>query len=539
MPAPPKTIPTSAGLQLVLFGLPGSGKSSLLGALVQAAASQSAVLRGKLVDDTGRLAELRRSTYAENLPATTEEVVAYPVAFEPQGSQAFQAALLDSDGRLAQQYLAGKRPLEPRDSDLAQALLGADTIVLTLDVTAGGQVEAHLAAFRRFLSLLQEVRGRRTDVADLPVWLVLTKCDQLAKPDDTFSKWVQRVEEAKRKLGDRVAEFLFAKPGRAAFGTIHLNLWATAMRRPALANQPAPAAEPYGVAELFRQCLASAQKFDRRERRSGRRLELAVGGLGFLVILMLLLSAVFALTQPDTELMTLEEQVQTLLPDSDAKAERRLRGPVKERLAQLDRIRENEAFSKLTVSTRDAVEQARAELAAYLQARQKVQDDVKEPFQAKNEAEFDQFEKQAHDFALPPSYAAAWTDTRLAHQLAKMREEYARVRAAVDEKVRWIRKHVDDGKRLNDQAYSEVLPMLVKTEKSKREQAARPWFAAYANFRKAQYVHSSEQPLTGVTSYIYADLDKFQAVRAARKEWDKVRRDLDETYDLVVKRMAD
>jgi GTPase SAR1 family protein len=534
-----KSTPSPVGLQLLLFGLPGSGKSSLLGALVQAAASQSAVLHGKLIDDSGRLAELRRCTFSENLPATTDEVVAYPVGFEPQGSRPLAAALVDSDGRLAQQYLSGKRTLEPRDSALANAMTAADTLILTLDVTAGSQVEAQLVAFRRFLGLLEEVRGRRTDVADLPVYLVLTKCDQLAKPDDTFSKWLQRIEEAKRKLGERFAEFLAARQDEPAFGTIDLKLWATAVCRPALANQPAPAAEPYGVAELFRQCFDSAAQFDRRERRAGRRLELAVGSLGFLVVFMLLLSAVFVLTQPDTDLIDLQEQVQTLLGDPEAKAERRLGGAVKERLAQLDRIEENAAFARLPASTQAAAQAMRAELAAYVEARRRYQEEVKEPFQAKNETEFDKFEKQARAFTLPPEYAAAWADTRLARQLAQRHEEYTRVHAAVSDRVQSMGKAIEDGKKLDDLAYRDILPKVVQADKATREQLARPWFNAYADYRKSPYLPSNDQPLPGVTAYIYAELDKFQAVQQARKEWDKVRRKLKKTEELVLERMTD
>src|SRR5579859_6712842 len=214
------------GLRLLLFGLPGSGKSALLGALVQAGTSQAAVLHGKLADDTGRLTALREHTYGDALAATTGEVVAYPIHFEPQGGTPLAVTLLDCDGRLAAAYLAGKRPLDVRDSSLARAMLEADTVILTLDASAGGEVEAQLAMLRHFLTLLQQVRGRRTDVADLPVYLVLTKCDQLAAADDTFSKWLQRIEEAKRRLGTRFAEFIANRPA-PAFGTIDLHLWAT------------------------------------------------------------------------------------------------------------------------------------------------------------------------------------------------------------------------------------------------------------------------------------------------------------------------
>ena len=74
-------------VRLLVFGLPGSGKSSLLGALVQASRLQAAVLKGQIADDTGRLAELRRRTYTGTFPPTTTEAALYPLHFVPKGRE--------------------------------------------------------------------------------------------------------------------------------------------------------------------------------------------------------------------------------------------------------------------------------------------------------------------------------------------------------------------------------------------------------------------------------------------------------------------
>lgn len=529
------------GLRLLLFGPPGSGKSALLGALVQAAESQALVLHGKLADDTGRLTALRDRTYAEALPATTDEVVAYPVHFAPPSSRPLAVTLLDCDGRLAAAYLAGKRPLDPHDSGLARAMLEADTVILTLDASATAEAETQLATLRRFLTLMQNVRGRRTDVADLPVYLVLTKCDRLSTPDDTFSKWLQRMEESKRRLGTRFAEFLANRPAGPAFGTIDLHLWATAVRRPPLADRPAPTAEPYGVAELFRQCLASAAAFDQREVQAGRRLEFAVGGLGLLVVLMVLVATMFALTQPDTELVRLEEEVQAVLPEPDASAPRRLRGDLPQRLKQLEDIERNAAYDRLPQKTRSAVEESAAEFASYVKTRQRFHAEVKPPFQAKNEAEFDRYEKQAKDFHLPAAYAEAWANTSLAEQLATVRREYASVRAALHQELDWIGKQILEGKRLNEEGNT-LPPELAALEPTKRKegrQKAEAWFAAYLKYSNRPFAHfPGDQPIRGTVSFTYGDLRKFHAIRDARQEWDRTRSKLDETYQYVSKLMT-
>lgn len=535
---------TATGLRLLVFGLPGSGKSSLLGALVQAAGAQAAVLKGKLADDTGQLTALRQRVYAGAPPATAEAVVAYPVHFVPLDAAGggVAATLFDCDGRVAQGYLAGKRPLEPRDSDLAREMLAADTVILTLDAAAAGsQVEAHLSAFRRFLTRLEAARGGRADVADLPVYLVLTKCDQLAKPDDSFSKWLQRIEEAKRRLGERFTTFLGDDPG-AAFGTVDLQLWATAVRRPALADRPAQDGDPYGVAELFRQCLASAASFDRREHRASRRLELTVGGLGFMVIVLTLLAGLFLASRPDTALTHLEEQVQTAVPEADAPADRRLRGPLPERLAQLEAIEQDPAFGKLPAHTQEAVRQSAAEIAAYVATSRDFRANMRQPYQAKDEAEFDRFERQVQELALPPKYAAAWADTRLARTLTATRREYAAVRSAVAAEVQWIGERIAEGKQLRTKATTTVIPALGDPDPA-RVQAGRKqadaWIAAYAKYVNRPYLRlPGDQPIAGTAAYTYADLRRFRAVRQARKEWDQAKEQLNETYRYVAKLTA-
>ena len=66
-------------------------------------------------------------------------------------------------------------------------------------------------------------------------------------------------------LSDRAAQ------EQISFGKIDLHVWATAVKRPATSDAPAKPREPYGVAELFRQCLEEAATFrGRRWVAAGR-----------------------------------------------------------------------------------------------------------------------------------------------------------------------------------------------------------------------------------------------------------------------------
>src|SRR5436190_7799926 len=83
-PPPRAAAPLPPGaLSVVLLGMPDAGKSSLLGALVQAAQTQERQLQGRLSDLGHGLAELQRRVYDDKARETLEEIVPHPVSYEP------------------------------------------------------------------------------------------------------------------------------------------------------------------------------------------------------------------------------------------------------------------------------------------------------------------------------------------------------------------------------------------------------------------------------------------------------------------------
>jgi GTP-binding protein EngB required for normal cell division len=381
-PTPPASIRPD-DLSIVLFGMPAAGKSSLLGALAQAAQAQEHLLNGRLTDVSHGLDELRRRVYDESPRRTAEEVVPYPVDFEPfnqdgqknQHSEHVGAVVIDCDGRVANDLLVRRQAL-PEDSPegtLAHEVVTADTLVLVIDASApAAQVEADFAEFDRFLRQLETSRSQRAEVGGLPVFLVLTKCDLLARQGDKAADWMDRIEQHKRDVDARFRSFLARREQEAGplpFGRIDLHLWATAVKRPALAGSSAKAREPYGVAELFRQCLEQAVAFRKRQRQSGRRLLWTVGGAAGIVALMASLAVSFTLKNRDTQASALRSRVETIVFADLPTPGERLHAPIRElrtRAQTLAALHDDPQFGSLPAEQQQLVRDRLDELNSYL-----------------------------------------------------------------------------------------------------------------------------------------------------------------------------
>src|SRR5207244_7889220 len=184
----------------------------------------------------------------------------------------------------------------------------------------------------------EQQRGRRAAVAGLPVFLVLIKCDLLANGKDSFAAWMTHIEERRRQAVERFHEFL-GRPrtnGLHSFGRIDLHLAASAIKQPAWIDQPARPGEPYYVAELLREVLASARNFQRRRSQSSRRLFGTVAGSVLFTAGMLAL-ALFLLvhrTQEDPRIRELVTKIESYRMREPMTPSNRLRGQLQLRISE-------------------------------------------------------------------------------------------------------------------------------------------------------------------------------------------------------------
>jgi hypothetical protein len=509
--------------RLLLFGTPGAGKTSLLGALAQAAATQTPILKGQLADPDGDWQRLQNITYADKASPTAQGE-SHDLCLRPSvnGAQPVEAIVTDPSGKLAQEILKARQPV-----------LDTDTIVLAVDASlAGKQLDEEVQKYARWLIAVRKARGKRTEIAELPVYVVLTKCDLLAKKEDNFAMWMQRIEEGKRRIDERFRAFL--QDQGAGFGTIQLHIWATAIKRPLLADRPSKTQEPLGVAELFRQCLQSAADFQERRRTSQHRLHnVVVGVFGIVAILMLAVAMLFEF-QPGARHSGLEERLQSLLPKKDAPAKERLRGSVKrleEKQQALRAIENDREFKHLPESTREMVAKYDAELDQYLQARRDAAVMLKLPYLAKNQDEFKEMEKSSASFALPAGYAKEWEETPLAWQIQKVRQEYHAMQKALDEEETWIRGRIDADTALLKKG-TRIYSMLLNQEKLDAEEA-EAWQRQYAAHISPKYPMPREEIVKGVSRLTYEDLGKFAQVQKAQKDWDASKRKLRKMADSI------
>jgi GTPase SAR1 family protein len=531
----PDPWPLTPALRVVLFGMPGAGKSSLLGALAQAAQTQEHVLNGHLTDLSQGLGELQRRLYEEAPRETLEEVVPYPVAFDSFTSSGpgsdgrhLDAIFVDCDGRVANELLARRRSLgtDSGDGPLAQQILQSDALILVIDASAPpAQIDSDFAEFGRFLRFLEQSRGQRSEVAGLPVYLALTKCDLLAQPGDNASAWVDRIEERKREVGQQFQAFVARRSanGLAPFGTLNLHLRATAVKRPALADSPPRPREPYGVAELFRQSLRSARGFRRRQRRSGRRLFWTVAGTVGVVALMAGFATSRLADRYHAVPTVLLEKIANYRASEGDTPSSRLREPLQRRISELSEFKSDPDFSALPEEEQGYVQERLQELEEYRAYWEKIQrirvDDVR------TDAELQELVRRltTGDLDIPSPYQSEWSQTDAGVLHSRLVKSADALRESIRESEEWFHSSIRQGEELWTFAHG----------KPTDAPSWNQWQTQVGALFARAFPHAEADELPGADGLTYAAVFRFDPVTSARRAWEQLQQRLKKLRDLT------
>jgi|GEM_PF-957152 len=532
----------SDDVRIVLFGLPKAGKSSLLGALAQAAQVQEHLLNGRLHDVAHGLDALRRRLDEESSPSPAEEGEVYPVDFEwfgdggrgPKAPRHVGAVFLDCDGRVANDLLMRCQALAKDGSErlLPRKINDADTLVLVVDASAPpAQREAEFAEWERFLDQMEMRRSQHTEVNGWPVFVVLTKCDLLARPGDTVADWMERIEQHKRDLDRRFCGLRARREQGARplpFGRIDLHLWATAVRRPILAGEPVQAGEPYGVAELFRQCLEQAAAFRRRRRQAERRLVGTVAAAGGIIALMTTLAVGLTLYNLDTPTNVLRERVQ-LWSNADLPTEaERLHAPLHElrrRAEQLHAIGNDPQFEALSSAQQQWVRARLEELEAYLQYFDRLVQSPQPRDVHNTQALRELQEELKTTLALPKE---TWKDTEAGRLQSARLQEVEALALAVKRAENWYRDAAAKAEQLRTFSGQQTGRGGVGVNWDRWTIDAE--ILLHADFRLPQ---GGPSLLLGAVPLISeAAVQRFEEVRTARADWEANKARLQRVFDL-------
>jgi hypothetical protein len=554
-PAPAPRPPVDPGdLRVVLFGMPAAGKSSLLGALARAAEVQQATLGGKIVDESQGLADLRHQLYDATPRRTPEEVVPYPVRYEPlpekgrsRPGRPIDAVLMDCDGRVANDLLTRRDQLNEKgpETALAHEVLDADALILVVDASAPpAQVEADFAEFVAFVRHFERGRKERAEVAGLPVFLVLTKCDLLARAGDSPADWMERIEQRKTEVGEHFREFVECdraaqadqagdpdgKEGedcrkeKSPFGDVELQVWATAVKRPQLAGSPAKPGEPYGVAELFRQCLAQAERYRRSERRADRWLgAVSLGLVGLVALLLTLIVALYFINQSN-QLKQLRERVELLrVYTESAPAEERLGGTRAEltnKIKRLEELRNDPLFTSLPEPQQEFVERQLKELRAYLDYYDRILAERDRPAEDAEDSLRARLARLEGELAVPQG----WEKTRAAQERQRMRDRAEVLTKVADAAQSWFSRAYEEAADLWASA-SRSGNWAVKAREAIGPTNQPPFDAQTPLPHPPEMKHADDLK--------YADVLHYDRVATERGRWETQKRQLKNLLDVL------
>lgn len=510
-------------VRVVFFGPPRSGKSKLLDAVVAVARTQADDAVPLVPADSGSVIQ-------------AGEVIRRRVSIDLPGPRAVTGDIefIDCDGRAAQELLADADRLRSAQarSELTSSVRSTDALVVVIDTSSPPEhVDEVFAQLHTFLKVLRDQRTADREVGGLPVFLVLCKCDELARRGEGFTDWQERVQEALKRLEGRFREWFEDGGGPyLAFGSTELSVAATATSWPDVIGGVPDSTNGFGVDELHADLIRAARDHRDRSARSRARLTwtagIAVGLLSLLLVSLIGLSA----TREPAAVDALAERVKRM---------RQALGPPEVRLAderfernrrEVQSAREAPVFDLLPADLQKYVEDELRQFSAYELYRHKFDPPQFSPADVRTSGERAELETALETrLAPPPEFAPEWQRTEAVQLRDKWRGDLRRLTDAERQVHEWYTRQLA---RLNELQLAAV--------PSERWSPAG-WRAAVGDAVTRQPPYPTEQPLEGSPAVpvprgepiTWAAAYKFERSAAAADEWRQAAIKLSDVRDLA------
>jgi hypothetical protein len=514
--------------RILLFGHPGSGKSSLLGALQRAGETQGERLGAEVFDPTGRLPRIRDHLYSGGeFHNTHTELVTYELSLRPwqPGTGPSTVIIHDCDGNAANALLKHPDPITERRvrGTVASAVVESDLIALVISAAADDRELDR--AFDEFLMFLERVHGRKAflrEVGGFPIRLVLTQCDTLVEAGGTKDEWEAEVRERLQYAVNRFEDFLEDHQPKAEeespflpFGSVDLKGFATAIH--GLEGN-----EPVGVAEFFRNAFAAAAEHRSRDRTSQRLLRRTLSSVVVAVWLLLAGAVGVSLYQPRPADPGLADRVQAYWEREPPAAVRLAGKNLTRNRNQLATFQTDAGFFALPDHLKQFVAGRLHEIEDYEAYRKKL-DATPSPAESRSLEELAQVEAKLNgELALPAEYT--WGETEAAKLRDKWLADVPLIRSAEGVWQEWYRG-------LANQALA--LSLVKNFEGNWRDRVA-----ALANpqapFDVAAAISGSPSvPLPRGERVTYRVPAEFDRVYQAQKDWEFQHARLEHLRDLA------
>ena len=502
--------------RVVFFGPPLSGKTALVEAFIRTMNPDEFTITLMATQPTNRVGR---------------EIVPHVVQVENADISELGRyfKLYDCDGKAAGDLLNTPDAVLTRTARgaLVEEVRNADALILVIDAKASESVvDQTLENFQRFVKGLQQGRTDGREVGGLPVFLTLTKCDDLYKSGDMPTDWLNRLNEKELNVKNRFEDYFGddvsteSESEFLSFGSLDLKLHTTFTKVPqgVALNTYADPNGFFRVSNLVYECLLAARNHLDRVQSARKRLRWTVGGAAGMLGLMVFGMLLFATTGGFGSTNLLTERVRAYQASEPAIAVRLSDKHFGRYYKELNSIHASSGFADLSGDFQQFVTTRLVEFEKYKDYRSRFKPPRLGPAELRSREQVDQLALDLNETLAPPEeFADSWNQTEAVQLWAKWKTDLVLAREAEERVHDWYRGLI---RRANELLLTDKPPDFGWRSLSVTllTDAESPPFRAADEMEKSPTV-----PVLRGRKLTYAVGFSFDRVSVARRDWEDTR----------------